>query len=203
MVFWLGILAGGLLAWYAIRIGFYEMWAMLFNIVISIYLAVFLGPAALEVIPGVADTPYSNVLAMLTIAAGAFLILHCISYTLITGQFSVTFPRIFNSLGTGLLGFLAGFLVWSFASLLIYMTPVSQNKFVREIGFGSQFQQSNVSFVCWWCDLVNKVVASQDGRISSEKAISELLESRTQEMPDKMGDTPEPNEPADSDPENT
>ena len=199
MVFWLGILAGGLLAWYAIRIGFYEMWAMLFNIVISIYMAVFLGPAALEVIPGVADTPYSSVLAMLTIAAGAFLILHCISYTLITGQFSVTFPRIFNSLGAGLLGFLAGFLVWSFASLLIYMTPVSQNKFVREIGFGSQFHQSNVSVICRWCDLVNKVVAAEDGTISSEEAISELLESPEKRTPDRIGDTPEPNEPPGAD----
>lgn len=187
------------MAWYAIRIGFYEMWAMLFNIVISIYMAVFLGPAALEVIPGVADTPYSNVLAMLTISAGAFLILHCISYTLITGQFSVTFPRIFNSLGAGLLGFLAGFLVWSFASLLIYMTPISQNKFVREIGFGSQFHQSNVSVICRWCDLVNKVVAAEDSRISSEKAISEFLESPEKKTPDTMGDTPEPNEPPGAD----
>ena len=187
------------MAWYAIRIGFYEMWAILFNIVISIYMAVFLGPPALDIIPGVADTPYSNVLAMLSIAAGAFLILHCISYTLITGQFSVTFPRIFNSLGAGLLGFLAGFLVWSFASLLIYMTPVSQNKFVREIGFGSQFHQSNLSAICRWCDLVNKVVASEDSRISSEKAISELFMSRTQETPDTMDDTPEPNEPPGAD----
>ena len=101
------------------------------------------------------------------------------------------------------MGFLAGFLVWSFASLLIYMTPVSQNKFVREIGFGSHFQQSNVSVVCWWCDLVNKVVSAEDSRISSEETISKLFESAEQETPDGMGDTPEPNEPASGDPENT
>ena len=196
MVFWIGILAGGVFAWYAVKMGFYETWAMLFNIIISVYLAVFLGPLIPDVLPGVADTPWSNVLAMVSTAAAAFLILHCISYALITGQFSVSFPRIFNSLGTGLLGFLAGFLVWSSASLLIYITPVSDNKFVKEIGFGSQFQETNVSYMSWWCDLVHKAVASQDSEITSEEAISGLLDSAEKRW-DKIGDdAAEPNEPA-------
>jgi hypothetical protein len=44
MVFWAGILVGGLFIWFAVKIGFYEMWATLFNIVISIYIAIFLSP---------------------------------------------------------------------------------------------------------------------------------------------------------------
>ncbi|HCO95296.1 MAG TPA: hypothetical protein DIU00_15330, partial [Phycisphaerales bacterium] len=125
MVFWTGILAGGLFAWFAIRIGFYEMWAMLFNIIISIYIAVFLTPVIIDIIPAAGDTSYGNALTMVTAAIGVFLILYVITYLFLTGQFKVSFPRIFDTLGTSVLGFLAGFLIWSFAAALICATPAS------------------------------------------------------------------------------
>jgi len=184
MIFWVGILAGGLFAWLAVKIGFYEMWATLFNIVISIYLAIFLGPIILAIIPGVSDTPYSNVLTMLCTAAGGFLILHCISYTFLTGQFSVSFPKIFNTLGAAFLGFLAGFLVWSFLSLLICMTPVSQQPIVKALGFASQSQQASVSYMSSWCDLVSKAV---DNKISGEEAIRALLDKAQDQAPGGAG----------------
>jgi hypothetical protein len=176
MVFWLGILVSGLFAWYAIKMGFYETWAFVFNIIISIYLAVFLRPIIAN-IPGVGDTPYINALTMAGTAIGAFLILHGISYTFLTGQFRVSFPKILETLGCGFLGFLAGFLVWSFAGLLICITPISQNSFVKKIGLESQFRQNNASVIYWWCNLVNTAVSSENNRITSEQAISELLKS--------------------------
>jgi hypothetical protein len=195
MVFWLGIFVGGVFAWYAVKMGFYDMWAMLFNIVISIYLAVFLGPVIVDLIPAAGGGRYSNILAMMGTAIAVFLILHCISYTFITGLFTVSFPRLFNSLGAGFLGFLGGFLVWSFVALLIYMSPISQNSFVKEIGFGSEFRETNVSYMSWWCNLVHKAVASEDAGITSEKAIGELLESAEMNGREKTSEGPEPNEP--------
>ena len=177
MVFWIGILAGGAFAWFAIKMGFYETWTMLFNIVISIYLAVFLGPVIADIVPSAGDTLYSNALCMLAVAVGSFLILHGISYTFLTGQFVISFPKIFDTVGTGFLGFLAGFLIWSFVGLLIYTTPVSQQPIVKEIGFGSQFQQTNVSYISWWCNLVNSVVSSQDKKYTTEQVINGLLKS--------------------------
>ena len=136
MVFWIGILVGGLFAWFAIRMGFYETWVMLFNIVISVYLGVFLGPIIANIV-AVADAPYSNVLAILAIAIASFLILYGISYIFFTSQFNIPFPKVFDILVAGFLGFLAGFLVWSFVSFLVCIAPISQNTFVKEIGFGS------------------------------------------------------------------
>ena len=104
---------------------------MLFNILISVYLAIFLGPAIVDMFPAAGGSAFSNALAMASTGVGAFLILHCISYTFITGQFTVSLPRILDSLGAALLGFLAGFLVWSFASLLICTSPISQNAFIE------------------------------------------------------------------------
>lgn len=175
MIFWLSIIAGGVFAFIAIRIGFYEMWAMLFNIVISIYLAVFLRPAV-QNIAAVGDTLYSNALTMLVIAVVSFLVLHGVSYVFLTGQFSIPFPKIFDTLGTGVLGFLAGFLVWSFLSFLIGITPISQISIVKEIGFGGQFQRTNVPYLCWWCNLVNGVVSSRGSSYTTEQAVNGLLE---------------------------
>jgi hypothetical protein len=193
MAFWFGILVAGLFAWFAVGIGFYEMWVMLFNIVISIYLAVFLRPIIVN-IPAVGDTPYSNALTMIAIAIASFSILHGISYTFITSQFKVSFPRIFNTLGTGFLGFLAGFLVWNFVSFLIFITPISQDTFVRGIGFNDEFQQSNVSVVCRWCNLVNRVVSSRDSETSCEQAVSELLKSTEPELQVEPAEQAEPND---------
>jgi len=190
MVFWLGILVGGLFAWLAVKIGFYETWTMLFNIVISIYVAVFLGPVILDIIPAAGDTAFGKVLAMITTGVGVFLILHCISYTFLTGQFSVSFPGIFNTLGAALLGFVAGFLVWSFVSLLICISPISQNSIIKGLGFGSESQQANISYIGRWCDLVNKVVASEESESSARETIGELLGEKKQ-----VGEPAEPNEP--------
>lgn len=177
MVSWLGILVGVIFVWFAIKMGFYETWTMLFNIVISIYLAVFLSPVIADIVPMAGDTLYSDALTMIATAVVFFLILHGVSYVFITGQFNVTFPKVFDVLGTGFLGFLAGFLVASFVSFLICITPISQNSFVKSIGFGSQFQQTNVSVICWWCDLVNKVVSHQDSKYTTQEAISGLLKN--------------------------
>lgn len=203
MVFWVGILVAALFVWFAIRIGFYEMWAMLFNIVVSIYLAVFLRPAIVEIVPAAGSTPYSDALTLLATAAASFVVLYGISYIYFTGQFSVSFPRVFNIIAAGFLGFLAGFLVWSFACLLICATPISQQSIVKGLGFSGEPQQANVSYMSWWCNLVHKVVASPDSEITSEEAISSLLESTEKKTPDRMGDDAEPNEPTGGDLENT
>ncbi len=94
MVFWLGILTGGLFIWFAMKIGFYEMLAMFFNILISIYVAIFLTPVILDIVPAASETQYCNTLALVVIAAGTFFILYGITYVFLTGQFKVSFPKL-------------------------------------------------------------------------------------------------------------
>ncbi len=185
MVFWLGILTGGLFIWFAIKIGFYEMWAMLFNLVISIYVAIFLVPVILDLIPEAGDIPCCNAFSLLVLAGGSFLILHGITYVFLTGQFKVSFPKLFDILFTGILGFLAGFLVLSFAALVITITPISQNRFVKQLGFNRNSQQANISYICWWCDLVNSIVSSPDTKITSKQAVEHLLSEALPTTPEK------------------
>jgi hypothetical protein len=192
MVFWVGILVGGLFAYFALKKGFYEMWALGFNIIISIYLAVFLGPVVADIIPA-GTAVYSKALTVLATAVACFLILHGISYTLITGQFSISFPKIVDVVGAGLFGFLIGFLVWSFISLLIMTTPITNNTFAKEIGFDNQAQQTNVSYVSWWCGKVNRIVPSEDSKQTTRQAIGWLMKSS--EPKARVVGISEPNEP--------
>jgi len=198
MVFWLGILVGAVCAWFAVRIGFYGMWAMLFNIVISVYLAIYLQPVIVKV-PGLGDTSYTNALAMIGTAIAVFLILHGVSYTFLTGQLVPSFPKVFNTLGTGFLGFLAGFLVWSFACLLVYVTPISQSAFIKGVGF-DKFQEASISCISRWCGLVN-ALSFQDKQYSAEETIDQLLKSvderrkaeeKMRAQPEEKAEQPEP-----------
>jgi hypothetical protein len=188
MVFWLGILAGGIFVWFALKIGFYEIWAMLFNIVISIYVAIFLTPVLLDIVPGSSDIPCCNAFSLAVLGGGFFLILYGITYVFLTGQFKVAFPKLFEILFTGILGFLAGFLVLSFAALVITITPISQNRFVKQIGFTKESQEANISYMCLWCDLVNSIVSS-DTKITSKEAVEYLLSSAQPYTENKAGQT--------------
>ncbi len=185
MVFWLGILTGGLFIWFAMKIGFYEMLAMLFNIVISIYVAIFLTPVILDIIPEAGEIPCSNALALAVLGAGTFFILYGITYIFLTGQFKVPFPKSFDILFAGVLGFLTGFLVLSFAAFVITITPISHNRFAKQVGFNRTSQQANISYICFWCDLVNSIVSAPDSKITSKQAVEGLLIETQSKTPEK------------------
>jgi hypothetical protein len=195
MMFWVGILIGAMFAWFAVKLGFYQIWTLVFNIIISVYLAIYLQPLIADV-TAVGDMSYGSIVTVAAIALASFLVLQGISYTFLIGQFNVSFPKVFDVLGSSLLGFLAGFLVWSFISLLIYITPASQNTFVKEIGFTDHFQQTSVSYLARFCNLVDAVVSSEDNGSSAEQTIGKLLDNAKSKIQKKSSQKPEPVEPA-------
>ena len=199
MVFWIGILIGCLFAWLAVKMGFYETWVLLFNIVIAVFLAVFLGPVIANIVPVARESAYNNALCMIIPAVGAFLLLHGISYTLFTGQYSVPFPKVIDTLVAGFFGFLTGFLVWTFLSLLICISPISQNTFVSDLNFTDGFKQTGAPYVAWWCDIVNSMVASEDSDVTGKQVINALLKNAEPKPPTEPGERAELNQPTEPD----
>jgi len=199
MVFWIGILIGCLFAWLAVKMGFYETWVLLFNVVIAVFLAVFLGPVIANIVPVARESAFNNALCMIIPAVGAFLILHGISYTLFTGQYSVPFPKVIDTLVAGFFGFLTGFLVWTFLSLLICISPISQNTFVRDLNFADGCKQTGAPYVGLWCDIVNSMVASEDSDVTSKQVINALLKNAESKPPTKQGEGAELNQPIEPD----
>jgi uncharacterized membrane protein required for colicin V production len=177
MVFWTGILFGCLFVWLAVKKGFYETWILLFNIIIAVYLAVFLGPVIANIVPVARESAYNNALCMMIPGVGGFLILYGISSTLFTGQFSVPFTKTFDTCVAGFFGFLAGLLVWCFLSLLICITPIAQNTFVSELDFTGGFKQTGAPYISLWCNRIHSIVASKESEVTSEQVISGLLKN--------------------------
>jgi len=173
MMFWLGILVAVVFLWFGVKRGFYEIWALWFNVLVSVYLSVFLTPMIVQA-TAAEEMSFSSMLVMLGIAIGTFVILHGISYILLIGQFKVTFPKIIDVAGGGFLGFLTGYLIWSFLLVAISVSPISQNSFAKAIGLSNS--QGGISYVAWWGDLVNGVVGSEGSEQSTKQAIAGLVQ---------------------------
>lgn len=175
MIFWIGILIAVFCAWMAVKMGFYGMWALMFNIVVSIFLSVELYPVFGKLVPASSETDYGAVFTIIAIAVGVFVVIQGASYSFIVGQFKVSFPVIFDNVLSGVLGFLAGFLLWSFITFLIVVSPVSEGSFMKKIELSSQVEKSTVPYMCWWCDFVGDFVRQKDKEGSSKDAVEGIM----------------------------
>jgi len=190
MVLLAGILVGGLCIWFAVKIGFYETWAMLFNIVISIYVALFLAQPIVKILPEEASSiRCCEALTLIVLATGTFLILHGITYILFTSQFKVTFPKIFDILFAGFLGFFGGYLVLSFAAIIIALTP-----FGVHVGITKEIVKNNMSYSCSYhlFDGINWFVSPPEKNINSQDFIEQFIDKP---QPDTQDENPQQAEP--------
>ncbi|HON93507.1 MAG TPA: CvpA family protein [Sedimentisphaerales bacterium] len=193
MVFWIAVLTGALFVWLAVRRGFYESWALLFNVLVSIYISVFLAPTVARFVPMPGGAAWCMALSMLVLAGGTFAILHGLTWVFLTGQFSIRFPSLFDVVCSGILGFVAGFLILSFAALALSTTPLAQHKIVTTLGLGRDGQKANVAGLARGLDLIHTVARFADSD-TSHAAITKLLDT-SDELAANDESRPEPNEP--------
>lgn len=183
----LGIIIATVCAVKASKAGFFTLWATLFNIVISIYLAILLTPTAAEVMTFITDLEYGLAGCMLVIAGVFFAIAHGVCITFFIGNFTVSLPKIINKFGTALLGFLAGFLVWAFVSFLILVSPLSKNSFMEDLNAAQQLKAASVPYISAACDVVN-VLSIQKPTKPVSKVINWLADIE-EPIPDEQTDT--------------
>ena len=176
MFFWLAVLIGALLAALAVRIGLYETVAVFMNLLVAVYLAISVTPAMVTLIPAAADVPCGAVMMAVVVAVATFLILHGLCFALLTGQFKVPFPKILDRLLAGGLGFLAGFLLVAFFTILIALTPLA--KTVPLISDNDL--KVHQSYLCWWCDRVHGLVGSTASTHPTQDSLDQVrrIESR-------------------------
>lgn len=183
-----GILAGGFCIWLAVKIGFYETWAMFFNIVITIYVALHLTQPIVDLLLKEAgNIPCCEALTLIILAIGAFLILHGITYVLFTSQFKVTFPKIFDVLFSGVLGFIGGYLVLSFAAIVIALTPFAK---YAEIDYDSV--NTSMKYPYQLFDGIHSIIRSPENEKTTEHVIEELLKKSKTDNQNKNPQQAEP-----------
>lgn len=176
MVFWLAVLIGALFAWNAVRLGFYASWILFFNLLLAVYAAIFLAPSVIESVPAATAIPgYGYALTVLSIAIAALFFTYGTCYACLSGRFCIEFPKFFDTIVAGFFGFLTGFLVLSFLTLVFSLTPPAQLDSMKGLGLDSQSQQTNVAYVCWWCDRLHGFVSPFGNETTGRQSVDALL----------------------------
>lgn len=185
MFFWITVVAGILTGLLGLRLRWFESMALLFNLLIGIYLGLYATPYLSALVPMALEIPYGMPLTALGVTLVSFGILQTITYLLITGQFSVYFPKLLDYLGGGICGFMAGFLVLSFAVTLMKVQSQTNTEHLlpKEVSV-----QANV--LEWWTGKIH-CFAGKKGTSMTDALndLNELVQSSS---------TPAPSDPNES-----
>jgi hypothetical protein len=192
MIFWIGIVLSLSVAAAMAKKGLYETWTFLFNVVIAVYLGLTLGPVLGQLL-GI-EGRGSRAFVMLGAAVICLTVLYGISYVIFLSQFHVTFPKILDAAGGGLLGFAAGFLVWSFVTFLVSISPLGDSTILAKIGFNSESLRSNTNYMTWWTGIIEAVVSTQKKEIDLDQTVDALVKNAAKAARTAKT-TAEPNEP--------
>ena len=123
MVFWIAVLAGCITLYLATRIGFFDTLVLSFNVLTSIYVGIYSTCALIDAVPAAANFVCGTAITVSAISLICFLFLHGLSYVLLTGQFKVSFPKLFDVLLSGALGFCTGILLVSYIVFILSILP--------------------------------------------------------------------------------
>ena len=104
MLFFIAILVGLLMAILGAKKGFYAFWALLFNILISIYLGVMLTPVVIGLITKEEVSSYYCAGCIAGLAVLIFSVLQSITFFVLIKKFKILFPKVMDSIGGGILG---------------------------------------------------------------------------------------------------
>ncbi len=197
MIFWLAIILGAFMAMNAVQIGFYGTWIMFFHVLLSVYMAIFWAPIIITDVTSATATSWGFALTMVSIAIATLSIGYGICFLCLSGNFSLEFPKTFDTLVAGFVGFLTGFLILSFLAFAFCLSPLSQFSLFKMIGLDTAVQTTNTAYMCWWCDWMHCLVGSGVPR-SSEEDIRLLVTKATAppaQIEDANKSTPPPKPP--------
>ena len=180
MLFWLTVGMSLLTGLLGLKLRWFESMALLFNLLIGIYVGLYATPYLAVLAPTALDIPYGMPLTALGVSLVCFGILQTITYLLITGQFSVYFPKFPDHLGGGICGFLAGFLVLSFATTLINVQSQANTEplLSKEVSV-----QANT--LEWWTGKIHCFTGKKGTSMTEAlTALKKLAQSSSPSVPD-------------------
>ena len=156
-----------------------------------------LTPVIMPMIPAAFGYEYGVVL--LSVAAATLLIAYGMCYACLSGQLQAVFPKAFDNIGAGILGFLTGFLVCSFVAFAVALTPVAKIDVIKGLELGSQSPGTGrcISYVCLWCDKLHSLVASSGAPLRTSEEATKWLLTKSGAVPAPVAPrSPELGEPA-------
>lgn len=179
----IAIIAGLIFAWVAIRMGLYVIWSVMFNLVVSIYIAISLSPVVANILP--LEGGFGAAVVLVGLAAVVFAVLQGICYLFFTSQYELSFPAIFDSIASGIVGFLTGMLLISFLSIpLGLIHHGSSNEIVQKLS--DQISGSN--YLNFWYNAVHSLVGTEEN-VKTETLVAEIIKNTKKVKKDKVETT--------------
>ena len=175
MIFTAAIAFGFIFAVWGYKRGLYAMWATLFNVVIGIYLGIMLTPTIAGTfgeywpLQTQKNFWYAYAGCVAGVALAAFFILETIATAFFTGIFTVSLPRLLNRIGSVILGFITGYVVWVFICFIVLIMPVSQNLLLKSFTSQESVQMS-MPAISRLLNLTN-ILSSQPNREQVSKVV--------------------------------
>lgn len=195
-MFGVAIFIGVLCALISLKKRFYSMWAVLFNILISIYLSIMLTPFLIDLVPEIPSTKaytYYCAISMAVIFIFVLLILQVMAHYFFTGKVTISFPKMFDGFGSAILGFFAGYIATSFVLFTVSVLPVIDQPLVKKIFQDDTFKWVTVGSVTRACDFVaivslhfNNNASEMINHLATCKNKEEKLEIKVTEPPDNI-----------------
>jgi len=202
-MFWIGIIIAAVFAVISIKQGLFAIWMVFFNALISIYLGICLEPIISGSIPALSQMAFGSAITIAVLAVVIFAIFYMLAFTVFLNQFSITFPKLIDILGSAGLGFAAALLVWCFLSFLVCMTPFSESSFAKSIAIDRKSQQKSISYLGSCCNLIHNFAGSEKGDDSITDTVNKMIDRAHKKKLKKRRPSSEsakydPNDPNDS-----
>lgn len=183
IVFWLAIIAGLIGAFFGIKKrSFYAIWAILFNLMISIYVSVMVARPIISLLErSAAGYGYHLAISILLTTAVIFALLQIIAVSFFT-SYDLQFPKICDTAGSAVLGFIIAFLTCSYIFCIICIMPVSKTNFMSWLN-GPQGPPNSTAVVSvsTTCDIIAKVSLQRyDEYKDARSLLMEIINSDSQ-----------------------
>jgi uncharacterized membrane protein required for colicin V production len=175
---------------------FYPGWAVLFNLLIAVYISIMSAPQIVDKFPDVRTYlgNYTYSAAILIIAVVIFIVLQAFAFRFFTAVSIVSFPKLLNSLGAAVLGFLTGSVIAGFLLFLINITPLADNSTVRSFTQDKQMPDPKNGVVLVSCDFIHNISLQPDPT-AIEKQMESILENWRKLVTEANTKTPAKSEP--------
>jgi hypothetical protein len=126
MLFWLCLIIGCLFAWLGFKKELFITIAMLFNLMIGIYVGVLTAPRILNMNPEYATSGYYAAGTIFFLAIIIFAVLQLIAWLYLFRDTLEYFPKLIEQIGGAFCGFLFGYFLMGLVTLSICIMPFSK-----------------------------------------------------------------------------
>lgn len=174
MFLWITIIISVLMAYWGYKKGFFMMFAILFNLMFAIFVAVLSAPKLLSFSTGYEDSGYYAAASVLLTFILIFGVLQFFAYFYFLRDSEGLFPKLFDKLGALIFGFLSGYMICCILMLSFCIMPCSTKSETEHFCKREQLREISVpgvrkvcNFLAWYS------LHCFEG--NSEKAIDRLL----------------------------